>query len=90
MPCVIVREMGAWVLGISGCLTWLCLERKSGGLFNIHISRVLKVKYFPHCDVFEAVPKSNTSFTWKRIFSATFTVKQKFRWRVRSVSDIRI
>lgn len=43
---------------------------------NSLLNRVLKAKYFFHCDIFKATLKSNAYFTWKSIFCAIHLVNQ--------------
>lgn len=51
-------------------------------------SLIFKAKYFPTCDVFYAIPKSNASFTWKSIASAIELIRAGSRWRVENGMNI--
>lgn len=55
---------------------------------NSLLSRVLKAKYFPNCDVLDAAFCANASFTWKSIFSSIELVKYGLIWQVGSGEQI--
>lgn len=46
------------------------------------LSRVLKVKYFPHCSFLEAALGKNTSYSWQSIWSSKSLLKEGLSWRV--------
>lgn len=39
------------------------------------LARVLKEKYFPHCDFFNSILKTNASYTWRSLWSAKKVVQ---------------
>jgi hypothetical protein len=43
---------------------------------------VLKGRYFPHCEFWEAPQPRSTSFTWRSIFHGMKLVKRGVRWSV--------
>lgn len=43
---------------------------------NSLLSRVLKMKYYPRCDMLSAPEKSNVSFVWKSLYSAMRILRQ--------------
>jgi hypothetical protein len=50
--------------------------------------KVLKEKYYPHCEFLSAGPKVGSSFTWHRIVTAIPTFKSGYIWRVGSGEKI--
>lgn len=49
---------------------------------NALFSRFLKSKYFPNCDILEAIPKSNASYTWKSMCGDFRLIHSGVRWRI--------
>ena len=45
-------------------------------------ARILKAKFFPFCDIFNANLGSNPSYTWRSIFNSLEVIKNGTRWRV--------
>ncbi|KAL6511845.1 hypothetical protein OROGR_021442 [Orobanche gracilis] len=70
------RDLGSFNLAMLGKQVWRIIHQP-----NSLLSRVLKAKYFRNCDVLEARPNSNASFSWKSIFSAIKLVKAGVIWR---------
>lgn len=79
------RDLRSFNLAMLGKQIWRIIHYPHSLL-----SRVLKAKYFPECDVLEASPKSNGSFTWKSMFAAMSLVKEGLRWRIGSGEGVRI
>lgn len=50
----------------------------------------MKAKYFPRCDVLDAVAKPNSSYTWKSICGSLEIVRKGVRWRIGSGLDVDI
>lgn len=49
---------------------------------NALLSHILKAKYFPRSDFFEAGLGSNPSYTWRGIFTAKDLVRRGTRWKI--------
>lgn len=54
------------------------------------LGRVLKAKYFLYCDILDAVPKGNFSFTWKSLCYALELVRKGIRWRIGDGTNVDI
>jgi hypothetical protein len=46
------------------------------------VSRILKAKYFPNCDVLEATLRAKPSYAWRSIFSSQNILKEGLYWRI--------
>lgn len=60
-----LRNMQAFNMALLANQGWRILQNPDS-----LISRVLKKKYFLHCELLSAPEKSNTSFVWRSIYSA--------------------
>lgn len=70
------RDLRAFNIALLGKQIWRVIH-----LPNALLSRVLKAKYFPSCDILDACPKGNSSFTWKSMCGALGVVRKGIRWR---------
>ncbi|KAL0361346.1 UNVERIFIED_CONTAM: hypothetical protein Sradi_3819100 [Sesamum radiatum] len=57
---------------------------------NKESRRILKQKYFPSTDVFQAVAESGCSFTWSSIISARDLLLAGLRWQVGNGHSVKI
>lgn len=79
------RDLRSFNLALLGKQIWrvICFP-------NSLLSRILKAKYFPSCDILDAAPKNNTSFTWKSICHAMDLVRRGIGWRIGAGVDVDI
>lgn len=52
--------------------------------------RVLKAKYFPHCEFSQASLGSNPSYMWRSIMATQAIVKHGRRWRIGNGEHVRV
>ena len=57
---------------------------------NSLLYRVFKAKFFPHCSILEADPKTKGSYAWQSILKARDVIKKGIVWRVGNGKKIRI
>ncbi|KAL0307224.1 UNVERIFIED_CONTAM: hypothetical protein Sradi_6139700 [Sesamum radiatum] len=55
---------------------------------NALLSRLLKQKYFPHSDVFQASAGTGCSFTWHSILTARDLFIPGLRWHIRTGQNV--
>lgn len=79
------RDLCAFNLALLGKQIWHIITEP-----NSLLSRVFKSKYIPNCDVLNAIPKANASFTWKSIWAAKDLLCEVIRWRVGNGDNIDI
>ncbi|KAF6156613.1 hypothetical protein GIB67_014592 [Kingdonia uniflora] len=60
-------------------LVWR-LHQKSDDLWG----QVLKAKYFPRCNILQALPKADASWTWRSIQSAIGNINTNSCWQIRT------
>lgn len=77
------RDLSSFNVSMLGKQVWRIIQN-----LNCLLSRVLKAKYFPHCDVLDASLCANASFTWKSIFSSIELVKYGMVWHIGSGDQI--
>lgn len=71
------RHLSSFNLVMLGKQVWHIIEHPDS-----LPSRLLKAKYFPNCDVFEAMPNPNASFTWKSVFGSIDLVNKGPIWHI--------
>jgi ribonuclease HI len=57
---------------------------------NSLLYRVFKAKFFPHCSILEADPKTKGSYAWQSILKARDIIKNGIVWRVGNGKTIKI
>uniref|UniRef100_A0A2N9FH09 Reverse transcriptase domain-containing protein n=1 Tax=Fagus sylvatica TaxID=28930 RepID=A0A2N9FH09_FAGSY len=67
------------------CWVWRLLTDTNSLLY-----RVFKAKFFPHCSILEADPKSKGSYAWQSILKARDIIKNGIVWRVGNGKTIKI
>ena len=53
-------------------------------------SRVMKAKYFPHCNFLDASLGYSTSYSWRSIWSSKALLKEGIVWRIGNGANVRI
>jgi len=56
----------------------------------ILLTRILKAKYFPRRDFFDATIGHNPSFTWRSIWSSQNLITLNYRWKIVDGSHINV
>ena len=57
---------------------------------NSLVSRIMKAKYFPSCDVMEANLGSKPSYAWMSIFNSKYILEEGLYWRIGNGEKTRI
>ena len=79
------RDLSSFNLAMLGKQVWRIIQQP-----NSLLSRILKAKYFPICDVIEAKPNPSASFTWKSIMGSIELVKRGIIWHIGDGTSVSI
>ena len=52
--------------------------------------RILKARYFPNCELLEAVPRDGISYTWRSILTGLELIKKGYIWRIGDGTNVNI
>jgi hypothetical protein len=87
------KEKGGMGFREFSCFNKAMLAKQYWRLWNSPdslVSRIMKAKYFPSCDVMEANLGSKPSYAWRSIFSSKYILEEGLYWRIGNGEKTRI